>query len=114
MIRGLLTIVFFLAFVLFSEQLLLFDGRVEDSPKETFFHPLNGTELGSLPSLITRDREQFSVLEVRIEPKDMDQRPLTPQSVTLPTLPRAGWLCGINHFFYYHMVKKAVLFQFVM
>ena len=31
-----------------------------------------------------------SVLEVRIELGDFNPRPLTPQSVILPTLPRAG------------------------
>ena len=59
--------------------------------QETFFYPLNGTEHGSQPSLITRDRELVSILEVTIEPGDLNQRPLTPQPVTLPTLPRAGW-----------------------
>ena len=56
------------------------------------FHPLNGTEHGSPPSLTTRDRELVSVLEVIIEPGDLNLKPLTPQSVTLPTLPRAGHL----------------------
>ena len=50
---------------------------------------LTGTEHGSQPSLTTRDRELVSVLEVRIEPGDLNPRPLTPQSVTQPTLPRA-------------------------
>ena len=57
--------------------------------QETLFYPLNGTEHGSQPSLTTRDRELVSVLEGRIEPGDLNPRPLTPQSVTLPTLPRA-------------------------
>ena len=35
------------------------------------------------------DRELVSVLEVRIEPGDLNPRPLTTQSVTLPTIPRA-------------------------
>ena len=60
--------------------------------RRLFFYPLTGTELGSQPSLTTRDRELVSVLEVRIEPEDLNPRPLTPQSVTLPTLPRAGVL----------------------
>ena len=47
---------------------------------------LTGTEHGSQPSLTTDDRELVSVLEVRIEPGDLNPRPLTPQSVTLPTL----------------------------
>ena len=55
-----------------------------------FYLPTYATELGSQPSLTTRDRELVSVLEVRIEPGDLNPRPLTPQSVTLPTLPRAG------------------------
>ena len=59
-------------------------------PQETIFSPLTGTEYGSQPSLTTRDRELVSVLEVRIEPGDLNPRPLIPQSVTLPTLPRAG------------------------
>ena len=59
-------------------------------PQETFFYPLNGSERGSHPSLTTRDRELVSVLEVRIEHGDLNPRALTPQSVTLPTLPRAG------------------------
>ena len=59
-----------------------------------FFYPLTGTELGSQPSLTTRDRELVSVLEVRIEPGDLNPRPLTPQSVTLPTLPLAEILNG--------------------
>ena len=56
-----------------------------------FSYPLAGTELGSQPSLTARDRELVSVLEIRIEPGDLNPRPLTPQSVTLPTLPRAGF-----------------------
>ena len=60
--------------------------------QETFFYPLNGAESGSQPSLTTRDRELISVLEVRIEPGDLNPRPLTPQSVTLPTLPWGGMI----------------------
>ena len=56
-----------------------------------FLYPLAGTELGSQPSLTGHDRELVSVLEVRIEPGDLNLRPLTPQSVTLPTLPWAGF-----------------------
>ena len=41
-------------------------------PQETFFHPLNGTEHGSPPSLTTRDKELVSVQEVRIEPRDLN------------------------------------------
>ena len=53
----------------FSEQLWLFNSQVNDSTAgDFFFHPLNGTEHGSHPSLTTRDRELVSVLEVRIEP----------------------------------------------
>ena len=70
----------------------LFNGQVEDSTEgDYFFYPLTGTEHGFQPSLTTRDRELVSVQEVRIEPGDLNQRPLTPQSVTLPTIPRAGW-----------------------
>ena len=58
--------------------------------RRLFFYPLTGTEHGSQPSLTTRDRELVSVLEVRIEPEDLNQRSLTPQSVTLRTLPRAA------------------------
>ena len=85
------TVCFCFVFGQFSEQLWLLKGQVEDSTAgDYFFYPLTGTELGSQPSLTTRDRELVSVLEVRIEPGDLNQRPLTPQSVTLPTLPRAG------------------------
>ena len=68
---------------------MLFNGQVEDSTAgDYFFYPLASTEHGSQPSLTTRDRELVSVLEVRIEPGDLNPRPLTPQSVTLPTLPQ--------------------------
>ena len=46
-----------------------------------FFPPLSSTEFGSQPFLTTRDRELVSVLEVRIEPGDLNPRPLTLQSV---------------------------------
>ena len=49
-----------------------------------------GTEHGSQPALTTCDRELVYVLEVRIEQGDLNPRPLTQQSVTLPTLPQAG------------------------
>ena len=58
------------------------------------FPPLNGTEHGSQPSLTTRDRELVSVLEVRIEPGDLNQRPLTPQSV--------------DNFFNIHLTKNVI------
>ena len=74
----------------FSEQLWLFNGQVEDSIARDFFYPLNGAEHGSQPSLTTSDRELIYVLEVIIEPGNLNPRPLTPQSVTLPTLPGAG------------------------
>ena len=45
---------------------------------------------GSQQSLTTRDRELVSVLEVRMENRDLNLRPLTLQSITLPTLPWAG------------------------
>ena len=64
-------------------------GQVEDSTVwDLFLYPPNGTENGSPPSLTTRDRELVSVVEVRIEPGDLNTRPLTPQSVTLRTIPR--------------------------
>ena len=63
--------------------------------RRLFFYPLTGTEHGSQPSLTTRDRELDSVLKVRIEPGDLNPRPLTPQSVTLPTLPRAGLIFAV-------------------
>ena len=59
-------------------------------PQEIFFHPLNSTEHGSHPSLTICDRELVSVLEVRIDPWHLNTRPLTSESVTLPTLP--GWV----------------------
>ena len=64
-------------------------AKSKTPPHETFFPPLNSTEHGSEPSLTTCDRELVSVLEVRIDPEDLNQRPVTPQSVTLPTIPRA-------------------------
>ena len=39
------------------------------------FYPLNGTEHGSQPFLTTHDRELVCVLEVRIEPGDLNPRP---------------------------------------
>ena len=79
-------------------------AKSKTPPQETFFCPLNGTQNGSQPSLTTRDRELVSVLEVRIEPGDLNPRPLTPQSVTLPTLPREYspnyfriFSCAISH-----------------
>ena len=87
---------FCFVFVQFSEQLWLFNGQVDDSTAGDFFSPtlIHGTEHGSHPSLTTRDRDLVSVLEVRIEPGDLNQRPLTPQSVTLPTQLRAG--CSVT------------------
>ena len=58
--------------------------------RRLFFYTLAGTELLSQASLTARERELVSVLEIRIEPGDLNQRALTPQSVTLPTLPQAG------------------------
>ena len=72
-------------------------AKSKTPPQETVFYPLTGTEHGSQPSLTTRDRELVSVLEVRIEPGDLNPRPLTPQSVTLPTLPRAGQFSQISN-----------------
>ena len=57
--------------------------------QETFFYQLNGSERGSQPS---HDRELVSVREVKIEPGDLNPRPLTQQSVTLPILPCTGWV----------------------
>ena len=65
-----------------------------------------GTEpLDSPPSLTARDRKLVSAPEVRIELGDLNTRPLTPQSVTLPTLPRAGYECVLHelHFIAYHI-----------
>ena len=53
---------------LFSEQLWLLNGQVDDATVGNFFHPLDGTEHGSPPSLTTHDRELASVIEIRIEP----------------------------------------------
>ena len=53
---------FVFVFVLFSDQLWLFNGQVDDSTAGDFFHPLNGSETGSHPSLTTRDRGLVSVL----------------------------------------------------
>ena len=46
--------------------------------------------MGLHPPLTTRDRELVSILEVRIQPGDLNLRPLTLYSVTQPTIPRAG------------------------
>ena len=82
-------VMFRFVFVEFSKQLWLFNGQVDDSTAgDFFFTDFNGTEHGSHPSLTTRDRELVSLLEVRIEPGELNPRPLAPQSVTLPTLPR--------------------------
>ena len=56
-------------------------AKSKTPPQETIFFSLTGTECGSQPSLTTRDRELVSVLEVRIEPRDMNPRSLTSQSV---------------------------------
>ena len=55
--------------------------------RRSLFYPLTCTEHGSQPFLTTRDRELVSALEVRIKPGDLNQRHLTQQSVTLPTVP---------------------------
>ena len=73
-----------------------------------FLHTLNGTEHGSLPSLTTSNRELVSVLEVRIEPKDLNPGPLTPHSVTLPTLPLT--IFGNN---YYLLLTFICIFNLV-
>ena len=89
--KGLLSsLVFVFGFLQFSEQLWLFNGQVDDSTAEDFFFThLTGKSVGPIhPCMTTRDRELVSVLEVRIERWDLNPRPLTPQSVTLP---RAGW-----------------------
>ena len=44
------------------------------------------------PILGFPDREQVSVLKVRNRARDLNPRPLIPQSATLPTLPRIGLL----------------------
>ena len=85
---------FIFIFVLFWGSFLNSCGcstvKSKTPPQETIFYPLTGTEHESQPSSTTRDRELVSVLEVRIEPGDLNPRPLTSQSVTLPTLSRAG------------------------
>ena len=52
--------------------------------RRLFFCPLTGTEHGSQPTLTTRDRELVSVLEVRIEPGDLNPIPLTGIERELP------------------------------
>ena len=77
-------------------------AKSKTPPQETiFFYPLAGTELVSQPSLTARDRDLVSVPEIRIEPGDLNPRPLTPQSVTLPTLPRAGYNNNNDYYYYY-------------
>ena len=77
---------FVFCLVLFLDSFLNSCGcstaKSKTRPKETIFYPLTGTEYGSQPFLTTRDRELVSVLEVRIEPGDLNPRPLTQQSVT--------------------------------
>ena len=63
---------YYFIFLLFTEQLWLFNGQVDDSPAGDFFHPLNITQHGYHPSLTTRGRERVYVLEVRIEPGDLN------------------------------------------
>ena len=79
---------FLVCYSVASEQLWLFNGEVEDSTDGDFFHPINGSEHGSPPSLTTRDKELVSVLELRSKSRarGSNQLPLNPQSVTLPTL----------------------------
>ena len=55
----------------------MFNGQVEDSTVGDFFCALDGTENRSPLSLTTRGRELVSVLEVGIEPGDLNQGPLT-------------------------------------
>ena len=87
----------------------LFNGQVEDSTEgDYFFYPLTGTEHGSQPSVTTHDRELVSVLEVRIEHGYLNPRPLTQQSVTLPTLPRAGY------YYYYYYYWSLFLCQYLL
>lgn len=42
-----------------SEQLWRFNGQVEDSSDGNFFHPINGTEQGSLQPLAIRDKQKI-------------------------------------------------------
>ena len=93
-------------------------GHVEVSTVRDFFHPLNGTETRAPPSLTTRDRELVSVIEVRIEPWELNPRPLTPQSPTLPTLPRAisiefiiisPLLLLLARYYYYYLLNLLLL-----
>ena len=80
-------------FVLFLGSFLNSCGcsmaKSKTPPLRLFCYALTGTEHGAQPSLTCHDLELVSVLEIRIEPGDLNPRPLTPQSVTLPTLPRA-------------------------
>ena len=78
----------------------LLNGQVETPPWEASLYPLDGTENGSPPSLTTRDRELGFVLEVRIEPGDLNPGPLTPRSVTLPTIPRATLIFSVQLVFF--------------
>ena len=72
-------------------------------PYEIFFHPLNGTEHGSHPSMTTRDRELVSVPEVRIEPGDLNQTP--DSAVGHSTNSTTGWVVDI-HFHVYEVLCK--------
>ena len=66
-------------------------AKSKTPPHETIFFTHLPVQSLSQLSLTARDRELVSVLEIRIEPGDLNPRPLTPQSITLLTLPRAGW-----------------------
>ena len=55
-------------FVLLSEQVCLFNGRVEDSSYLYFFRIINGTGHGSPSSLTTLSIDLVSVLDARVEP----------------------------------------------
>ena len=83
-------------------------AKSKTPPQETFFYPLSGTEHGSQPSLTTRDRELVSVLKFGIKPGNLNPIPLIPQSVTLPTLPRAGRV-DIYIYIYIYIVSGAVV-----
>ena len=95
----------------------LFNSRVEYSTVGDFFHTLNGTEHGSPPPLTTRDRGHGSRPRSKnhargFEPGTSDSAVrhctnsttgwATPQSVTVPSLPRAGLLRSPSLYQLYH------------
>ena len=97
-------------------------AKSKTPPQETsFFTHLPVQSLGpNHPWPLVIENCMVSVLEVRIEPGDLNPRPLTPQSVTLPTLPPTlqlynnvlHWCYNVYHC--YDMSKHIILLWHVI